>query len=194
MTAPSQEPERITLPLDEDLQRSALDIYAPDCRYVLGARLSHPADTRMATTADPSSWLRLDARCSVVRQHHRTANGHLDAATLCVLCEQMLDLTVVAALRHRLLPVPARSSEDFDRHMPDVLIADYQARFRRPLMTPAFGAWLAITSVEPQLIRDVMLLKVRAACTDTASETCDAQFTVALVDWPAIGSATGSPT
>lgn len=186
MNAPSHEPARVTLSLDEALQRRALARYAPDCRYVLGAELSHPRDGRPASAADPSSWLRIDAECDVAQAHHRGTLRQLDAVTVCLLGQQLLDLVLAAALRHRLLGGPAWTAEDFDRHQPaDVLIADYQASFRRPVSTRRFRAWLAISSVQPRLQRNLMLLKTRGGSGQPGAEAFDVQFTVALLDWPA---------
>lgn len=191
MTAPTPESakSRVAVPLDVALLDRVLRPYLPHCRYVRAARFEHAGSACTPTAGDPSSWLRLDAQCGIEQSCYIESTGHFNAVELNITYNQMLYLCLAAALRANVLPPPAWSYDEFlRRQLPDVLIADYQARFRRPMRSSRYRGWVEIRSVLARPQRGLLLLKTHSGCAEDGPggpDACEAQVTIALVSWPA---------
>ncbi|HEX5054260.1 MAG TPA: FcoT family thioesterase [Planctomycetota bacterium] len=185
MSASAPQPARLVSQVDEALRQRVLRPYLPHCRYVQKARLSHGSERRLPQSSDPDSWLRLDAECGIDDVCYIEATGHFNAVELNITYNQMLYLCLADSLRRGLLPAPAWSLDDFFRHqLPDVLIAEYSARFRRPMQSHRFRCWMAIESVLLRPHRNMALMKTRCGGSNDGVDACEAQVTIALVDWP----------
>lgn len=179
---------RVEAPLARSLTELVLRPYLPHCRYVHTARLTRPAAPRLPTQGDPASWLRLDAECGIDASCYIESTGHFNAVELNITYNQMLYLCVAAALQQRALPAPAWSFDEFLHHqLPDVLIADYQARFRQPMRSHRYRGWVEVTAAIARPQRNLVLLKTRSGCSDgdrNGPDACEATVTIAMVHWP----------
>jgi len=179
------QPNRLVSSLSSELIERVLQPYLPASRFVQSARLDRPRHARLPQSDDPDSWLRLDVQCAIDAPCYIEATGHFNAVELNITYNQMIYLCLAEALRLRLFPQPAWSLEDFFKaQLPHVLIVDYQARFRRPMMSARYSSWLMIESVQARPKRNLLLLKTRCAATDDGNDKNEAQVSIALVDWP----------
>jgi hypothetical protein len=172
-------------PLGEELRQKVLAPYKPDCRYVLAAAMTQAGNGRSPRTADPSSWVRMEAQCSIGDPCYIEPTGHFNAVEFNITYNQMLYLGMAEAVRRRLVPELAHwTLDDFYRaQLPDVLIGDYHARFRRPMRSGRFRGWFTIVEVLARPQRKLLLLHTRAGCTTDAGGECEAEVTIALVNW-----------
>lgn len=179
------QPNRLISSLSPDLIQRVLQPYLPASRFVQSARLDRPRQQRLPQSDDPDSWLRLDVDCVIDQPCYIEATGHFNAVELNITYNQMIYLCLAEALRLELLPQPAWSFEEFFEHqLPDVLIVDYQARFKRPMQSARYKAWMMIESVQVRPRRKMMLLKTRCAATDDGNDKNEAQVSIALAHWP----------
>lgn len=172
-------------PLTEELRQRVLQPYKPDCRYVLGAVLSAAGNGASPRAADAATWIRIDAMCSIGDPCYIEPTGHINAVEFNITYNQMLYLGLAESVRRRLVPELAHwTMADFYRaQLPDVLIGDYHARFRRPMRAGRFRGWFSIIDVQPRPHRQLLLLRTRSGCSTDAGGECDAEVTIALVNW-----------
>lgn len=194
MTAPSpgpspapapEQPTRLAVTLSQELCARVLAPYKPHCRYVHRAELSHARDGRTPQPDDPGSWIRLDAECGITEPCYIEATGHFNAVEYNITYNQMLYLGLAELTRLRLLPELRNwNLDDFFRHqLPDVLIANYNARFRRPMKSQAFRGWVAFCGVTTRPQRNLLMVSTRSGCSTAAGGSCEAEVTIALVNW-----------
>jgi hypothetical protein len=186
MTGPAPEASPVRAPIEAPLLQRVLTPYLPHSRYVQRATFAAETPGAEPDPADRATWLRVDADCGIDASCYIESTGHYNAVELNITYNQMLYLGLAEALRRELLPQPGWSFDDFFRHqLPNVLIADYQARFRRPMTSKAYRGWMAITQVQRHAHRNMLLLKTRAGCSNQGDDACEARVTIALLDWPA---------
>lgn len=179
------QPNRLISTLSNELLERVLRPYLPAGRLIQSARLERPRHARLPQTNDPDSWLRLDSQCAVAAPCYIEATGHFNAIELNLTYNQMLYLCLAEALRLDLFPKPAWSFEHFFKaQLPNVLIVDYQARFRRQMMSARYQSWLMIESIQVRPQRSLVLLKTRCAASNDCNDANEAQVIIALTDWP----------
>ncbi len=183
MNAPT--PESLAQPMDDALRLRVLAPYKPIARYVHRAVLSHRGNGGTPRAADPATWIRLDAECGFAASCYIESTGHLNAVECNITYNQMLYLGLAETVRQRLLPELRHwSLDDFFRaQLPDVLIADYHARFRRPMKAHRYGGWMAFVDVQARPSRKLLLLQTRAGFHDPDGGECSVDVTIALVNW-----------
>jgi len=185
--APETTPQRnrLVTSLSTELIERVLLPYLPASRLVQSAQLDRPRQTRMPESNDPDSWLRLDAQCAVTTPCYIEDTGHFNAVELNITYNQMLYLCLAETLRLGLIPKPAWDLEDFFKsQLPNVLIVDYQARFRRPMTSARYQSWLQIESIRVQGQRNRVRLQTRCAASNDGNDANEAQVSILLVDWP----------
>ena len=183
MTDPASDPAA-KQHLSEGTLKRVLAPYLPDCRYVKSALLV-PNNGQRPKHDAPATWLRLEAECAIESSCYIESTGHFNAVELNITYNQLLYLCLAESLRLGLLPQPAWSFDDFFRHqLPNVLIGDYRSRFRRPMQSRYYTAWLEITAAQARDQRNLMRLKTRCGCTDSDRDACEAEVTIALLGWP----------
>lgn len=185
MNAPGQDAMDQGSPLSEVLRAHVLQPYRPEARYVRHATLTQPGNGGTPKLAAPESWLRVDGSCGFAAPCYIEATGHLNAVEANITYNQLLYLTLAEAVRTQLLPELRHwTLDDFFRaQLPDVLIADYRAQFRRPMRSAAYHAWFTIVDVLPKPQRRLLLLQTRAGLHDAGLGACSIDATIALVNW-----------
>lgn len=189
MTAPAptsdSQPDRIVTAIAEDLRERVLRPYLPVSRYVRRARLARPQSPGVPRSNAPESWLRLDADCAIQAPCYIESTGHFNAVELNITYNQMLYLCLAESMRLGLFGEPAWTLEQFfQAQLPNVLITDYQAKFRRPMTSAKFTSWFMLESVQVNPQRNMATLKTRCAASNGGVDANEAHVTVALVDWP----------
>ena len=178
-------PDRAPSELSEELRQRVLTPYKSHSRYVHRAVLSQCGNGASPHTATPATWIRLDAECGFEEPCYIEATGHFNAVEFNITFNQMLYLAMAEAVRRRLIPELSHwSLDDFFRaQLPDVLIADYHARFRRPMTARHYRGWVSFVDVQTRPQRKLLLLQTRAGCSTDAGGECSADATIALVNW-----------
>jgi hypothetical protein len=169
----------------DDLHQRVLAPYLPHARYVHRAALVQQGNGSSPRLAQPSSWLRVEGECGFEEPCYIAATGHLNAVECNITYNQLLYLGLAAIVRARLLPELRHwSLDDFFRaQLPDVLIGDYHARFRKPMGSRRYHGALAFTDVRPRPERQLLLLQTHADFHDPAGGECAVDATIALVHW-----------
>lgn len=183
MTAPT--PESQAPPMDDALRLRVLAPYKPNARYVHRAALTQRGNGGTPRAADPASWIRLDAECGFAEPCYIESTGHFNAVEFNITYNQMLYLGLAETVRQRLLPELRHwTLDDFFRaQLPDVLIADYHAHFRRPMRSRRYSGWMCFADVQARPSRNMLLLHTRAGCLDGDGGECSVDATIALVNW-----------
>jgi hypothetical protein len=171
--------------MDDTLRQRVLAPYLEMARYVHSAALTQRGNGGSPRGADPATWLRLDATCGFAQPCYIESTGHFNAVEMNITFNQMLYLAMAEAVRQRLLPELRHwSLDDFFRaQLPDVLIGDYHARFRRPMKSRRYQGWFCFTDVQARPSRKLLLLHTRAGCSDGDGGECVVDATIALVNW-----------
>ena len=169
------------------VQTCALPIcpYKDNCRYVHHATVARPATTTALAKDAPATWLHLEAECGVGASCYIEDTGHFNAVEFNIVYNQMLYLGIAEAVQHRLWPeLQHKTLDDFLRHqLPDVLIVEYHARFRRPMQSRRFQGWITFCGLEAKMTRDLVLLHTKAGCKSPEGGLAESDVTVALVNW-----------
>ena len=182
---PDPQPERVVSAIADDLRERVLRPYLPVSRYVRRARLERPMHSALPRSNAPASWLRLDADCTIQAPCYIESTGHFNAVELNITYNQMLYLCLAESMRLGLFGKPAWSLEQFfQAQLPNVLITDYQAKFRRPMTSAKFSSWFMLESVQVNTKRRRAMLKTRCGASNDGTDANEAHVTVALVDWP----------
>jgi hypothetical protein len=171
--------------VSEELRRRVLEAYLPNARYVHRARLTQAGDGTRPQLERPESWLRLDGSCGFQAPCYIAATGHLNAVEANITFNQLLYLLLAEVVRTGALAELRHWTLDdfFKAQLPDVLIADYHARFARPMRSQQYDGWLAIASARPRPSRKMLLLDTRAELHDPDGGRCAIDATIALVHW-----------
>lgn len=166
------------------LQR-VLQPYRKNVHYVLDASFAHPAERCAPRPDDPSTWVEVDGRCSISGSCYIDDTGHFNAVELNITYNQLLYTGLAAIAAHDLLADLPWNLDDFFVHqLPDVLIIDYHARFRRPLTARAFSATFAVTEVIRKPHKDMVLLRTtcQARCDHEGDASADVMIALVHVN------------
>lgn len=170
-------------PIAHDLLARVLTPYFGNARYVQRARLVHAGDGSSPRLAVPATHLRVEADCGFAAPCYIADTGHVNAVEYNITYNQLLYATLAVAVERRLVPELRHwdLAEFFRRQLPDVLIAEYHARFRRPMHSAAYGAWFELVDVQNGARGDHVWLRTRAGCHDASGGEGTIEATVALV-------------
>ncbi len=173
------------LNMEESLRRRVLEPYTPQSRYVVRATMTQVGNGGSPREEDPTSWLRLDADCAIGDPVYIEPTGHFNAVEFNITYNQMLYLALAEAVQRRLLPDLAHwTLDDFFRaQLPDVLIADYQAKFHHPIRSGDYAGWFSILESTPIERSNMLLLRTAAGCSTPAGGHCEARCTIAIVNF-----------
>jgi len=176
---------RIVSPVPDDIRQRVLKPYLPVSRYVTSAQFERPRVAVLPASNRPETWLRLDAECAIKDPCYIESTGHFNAVELNITYNQMIYLCLAEISRLGAVPKPLWSLEDFfQAQLPNVLITDYQAQFRRQMNSARYSSWLMIESFEVKPRRNLALLKTRCAASNDGNDANEARVNIALVDWP----------
>lgn len=180
-----QQPASGPAPIDEQLRVRVLQPYKPNARYVHRAVLTQAGNGSSPRLADPQSWIRVDGECGFVEPCYIAATGHFNAVECNITYNQLLYLGIAEFVRQRLVPeLQHWSLEDFFRaQLPDVLIAEYHARFRRPMRSIRYDGWLSFVEVQRRTADKPLLLQTRAGFHDPNGGECFVEARIALLNW-----------
>jgi hypothetical protein len=172
-------------PISDLLRARVLLPYRPNARYVLRAQLTHGGNGTSPHPDAPASWLRIDGECGFAAPCYIDATGHLNAVEVNITYNQLLYLGLAEAVRQQLLPELRHwSLEDFFRaQLPDVLIASYDAAFRRPMRSENYAGWFQIVGTRCIPSKSLLLLPTRAHFHDAHGGECTVNATIAIVNW-----------
>ena len=173
-----------TPPLDAAILERLLRSYKPMCRYVLEAKLEHPADQRPPHPDDPSSWIGAQGRCGIPSSCYcDDPGGHFTAVEFNITYNQLCYACLAGAVQHELIAELRHWSmeEWWRRHLPDVLIVDYHARFHQPMLAQAFSGRVEIRQVLPKPHKRLVLLQTVCQMQDDSGGHADADVLLALV-------------
>ena len=169
-------------PVARDLLDRVLQPYRENCRYVQDATLRLPA-TRPIAPADADSHVLVEGRCHIPSSCYIDDTGHFNAVELNITYNQLLYTGLAVTCANGLIEELPWDVEDFFVHqLPDVLILDYHARFRRPLDARAFRATFAIREVMPKPNKDMVLIRTFCAASCASGGDAEAEVVVALVN------------
>ncbi|KOV60473.1 FcoT family thioesterase [Streptomyces sp. MMG1121] len=176
-TAPAAEPVA-AYDTDEDLLARVLAPYKAHCAYLRSA---------VVTAHDGLS----AARCefAIPESCYIDDTGHLNAVEVNIAYNQMMYYLVAKSVQERLLTgFEDWTLDDFWRHqLPDILIARFSARFRRPVDPRAFHGELEFRSVArrtPAASRPFLHAQTVHRYWDADGGQCDGETTLAFVNLP----------
>lgn len=166
-----------------DLLARVLAPYFGNARYVQRARLVRAGDGGSPRLDVPASHLRLEADCGFAAPCYIADTGHVNAVEYNITYNQLLYTTLAVAVERRLVPELRHwdLAEFFRRQLPDVLITDYHARFRRPMHSAAYDAWFELLDVQNGARGGHVWLRTRAGCHDAGGGEGSIEATIALV-------------
>ena len=169
--------------LPPNLLARVLDPNFANARSVQRASLVQTGNGNSPRLAEPQSHLRLEADCGFEAPCYIAATGHLNAVEYNITYNQMLYAALAVAVQHRLVPELRHWDLDefFRRQLPDVLIAEYHARFLRPMQSAAYRAWFELADVQVGARGDRIWLRTHAGCSDRAGGEGRIDATIALV-------------
>lgn len=189
MSAPSQnlipEPGPDATPLSTALLHRVLQPYQPNARYVHRATMVGRGCGITPRLHAPDSWLRVSGECGFAAPCYIEATGHFNAVEANITFNQLLYLGMAETVRARLLPELRHwTLDDFFRaQLPDVLIADYHARFRAPMGSRAYRGSFTFIEVVARPDRRQLRLQTRAEFRDDHGGECTIDASIALVNW-----------
>jgi hypothetical protein len=171
--------------LSDELRARVLAAYRPIARYVHRAALTRAGNGGSPRLVDPSSWLRIDGACGFTEPCYIEPTGHFNAVEANITFNQLLYLALAECVRLQLIPELRHwQLDDFFRaQLPDVLIADYGAHFRRPMQCAEYDGWLTFADVRGKAQRRLLLLQTRAGFHDRFGGECAVEATIAIVNW-----------
>ena len=173
----------ITLSFDSALLERLLAPYKSHCRYIRDLTLQYPSNRRPPHPDDRASWITIEGRCGISGSCYINDTGHLNAVEFNISYNQLLYAGLTASVQHSLIAeLQHWSLEDWwSRQLPDVLIIDYHARFRRPMCPRAFHGRFEIRQVVPKRHKHLVLLHTACQMGDDNGGSSDADVVIALV-------------
>ena len=165
-------PQRIEV--EAGLQARVLAPYKPACRYLLRSSVE---------SAPPGSehLVRIRGELGIPSSCYIEDTGHFNSVEF-NLCYNQLVYTLMAQCVASAL-VPALGSltleEYFERQLPDVLIHEFQSKFRRPLDPRTFRGSVEIVAAHER--RAFIVLETRCAFEDDHGGAAHGAVTLAIV-------------
>jgi len=174
---------RTTWTFEPRLLERVLQPYRSNCRYVLGATLEHPGDRRPPRPDDPQSWVAVHGPCAIPASCYIDDTGHFNAVELNITYNQLLYAGLAGIVRHRLLAElqPWDLDVFWRKQLPDVLIVEYHARFKRPLDPRRFSGRFEVREVLPKPHKRMVLLRTSCEARSDDGGHAAADVVIALV-------------
>ncbi|MGW9436989.1 FcoT family thioesterase [Streptomyces sp. NPDC055607] len=167
-----------TLENDQALLDRVLLPYKEHCRYLTSALVER----------DGHGNLTLRGRFEIPESCYIASTGHFNAVEFNICYNQMAYYLLAAAVRHSLVePFGSWSmAEYWERQLPNVLIADFRSRFRRPMESTSFSGSLTFTKIS-QRSGDRPLVVVDTVCAygDDSGDCSDGNVKLAITCPPA---------
>ncbi|MEZ5979747.1 MAG: FcoT family thioesterase [Planctomycetota bacterium] len=176
-----------SIPVPKALLARVLAPYRDGCRYVRSAQVEIPA------VGDPSDDLvRIRAEMSIPESCYIDDTGHFNSVEFNLSYNQLVYTLMAQCVADDLLPCFARMTleEYLARQLPDVLIHDFQSKFKRPMDPRDYRGVVAITKASER--GRFLMLQTRAAFEDDGGGSCDGHVTLAIVDGGAARAAAGN--
>ncbi|MFJ4966502.1 FcoT-like thioesterase domain protein [Streptomyces sp. ADI96-02] len=161
---------------DQELLARVLAPYKAHCRYLLAAE-AHGLDGGLS---------RVRGTFAIPESCYIDDTGHLNSVEVNLAYNQMMYYLVAKSVKERLLTgFESWTLDDFWRHqLPDILIARFAARFRRPVNPRSFSGELEFRSVDLRSPGGSPLLMAATAYRywDAEGGRCDGDATLAFVN------------
>lgn len=171
-----------TQPIPDAFLQRVLAPYRDHVRYVTEARWHHPDQHTLPASHDPASWIVVEGHGGIASSCYTDATGHFTAVELNIIYNQLLYLALASCAVAGWSHVVPWSGESFFQHqLPDVLIADYCARFTRPLNPRDFTVRVEIRSAIAKPAHNMVWLETACEATCSSGGQANAEVTVALV-------------
>lgn len=171
-----------TQPIPDAFLQRVLAPYRDNVRYVSEARWHHADPHILPVSHDPASWITVEGRGGIASSCYIDATGHFTAVELNIVYNQLLYLALASCAAAGLSQVVPWPGESFFQHqLPDVLIANYRARFTRPLNPHDFTARVKIRSAIAKPSHNMVWLETACEATCSSGGQASAEVTVALV-------------
>lgn len=150
-----------------------LEPYKPGCRYLQRASVELDPDTGCGS---------LDGELSIGESCYIDDTGHFNSVEFNLCYNQLVYLLIAELVRRRALPALAELTLEqyFERQLPDVLIHDFQSKFRRPMQTDAFRGRVEL--VDARRRSHFALLHTRVAFEDDRGGSSFGTVSLAVVD------------
>lgn len=159
--------------LDDALLASVLRPYKPGCRYLDRAVARYDIDGAPA---------RLHGHLAIPESWYIDDTGHFNAIEFNICYNQMIYALMAQCVVSKVIDAFAAMTLDeyLARQLPDVLIHDFQSRFRQPILAAAFEGEVVIESVRDR--RRFLLVKTSIRFWDDAGGASDGAVTLAIVN------------
>ncbi|MBZ3905533.1 (2E)-enoyl-ACP glycyltransferase [Streptomyces griseiscabiei] len=164
---------------DEALLARVLRPYKEHCRYLRSAVVTENADGNAVAHGE----FEIPESCYI------DDTGHLNSVEANICYNQLMYCLVARSVRDGLGTAFADWTLDefFERQLPDILIARFSTRFRRPVDPRSFSGELEFRSVTrrtPAGGTPFLYAETAFRYRDAASGRCDGEATLAFVDLP----------
>ncbi|MFI6350389.1 FcoT family thioesterase [Streptomyces sp. NPDC050560] len=168
-----------TVRTDPELLAQVLAPYKGHCRYIRDALVTGRDGTRVTVRS----------ACEIPESCYIDDTGHLNSVEVNICYNQMMYYLVAVSVRESLLNgLGDWTLDDFWRHqLPDILIARFTARFRRPVDPRHFTAELEISSPvrrAPDGAAPFLHADSHYRCWDSAGGRCGGEAVLAFVNIP----------
>lgn len=163
--------------VESGLLERVLAPYFPHCRYVRAADASFPSTTGTGT---PVALLR--AGLSIPSSCYIDDTGHFNSVEFNICYNQMIYLLMAQCVVSRVTaPFAAMTLDEYlARQLPDVLIHDFQSRFKQPMGTGRFHGEVAIDELRDR--RRFVFLRTSVRFWDEQGGASDGEVSLAIVD------------
>lgn len=168
----------VSHPCDADLLERVLRPYKAHCMYL-----------QTATVTADQGRLSAHGAFAIPESCYIDDTGHLNSVEVNICYNQLMYYAVAAAVRWRLLDAFADWTMDdyWQRQLPDILIARFASRFRRPVDPRAFVGSLEFREVQRRTPGGGPPLLVAATAYryhDAHGGRCDGEATLAFPNLP----------
>ncbi|MDT0382153.1 FcoT family thioesterase [Streptomyces sp. DSM 42041] len=142
-----------SLEADKLLLDRVLEPYKTNCRYLKTARV------------EQGDCLTLHATFEIPESCYIAATGHFNSVEFNICYNQMAYYLIAKAAQESLIePFDSWTMADYwQRQLPNVLIADFQSKFRRPMQGAAFSGTLTFSKIT-QRSGDRPLVIIETVC------------------------------
>ncbi|MEU6018370.1 FcoT family thioesterase [Streptomyces sp. NPDC047515] len=166
---------------DEQLLARVLQPYKDHCKYLKSARV----------TAEGTAGTGVTAHCTfeIPESCYIDDTGHLNAVEITICYNQMMYYTVAAAIQWGILEAfEGWTMDDFwKRQLPDILIARFASKFRRPVTPRSFSGAIEFRSVQhrsPGGAAPLLIAETAYRYHDAEGGRCDGEATLAFTGLP----------
>ncbi|MFF3290934.1 FcoT family thioesterase [Streptomyces sp. NPDC003023] len=163
---------------EPDLLAKVLHPYKENCRYLESAIVDFGAESGL-----------LEAHCEfrIPESCYIADTGHFNAVEFNICYNQMAYILIAEAVHSSLLdPFSAWTLDEYwKRQLPNVLIADFHSRFRRPMKSAAFRGVITLNSLSQRSAsRPLIILDTSCSFEDGDGGRAEGEAKLVITDPP----------